>query len=290
MKRTTNRFRRATLPAKPDYISPGGIAQIRELLKFPAGEITHVVVPAGKVSLPSRVFPSSEWFFVVSGSGLLWDGATGGVVPLVPNRSIRIAPATPFQYRASDEEDLEIVLAALPQWQKESHGVLGDGTDGTGHWKASAVPETIDDRGEIASADLLGTASWDPDDNDPDRCYVAPDRSKIWTLGEEEAGGLALCTLPPGGISAPVFHRDIEEIWYVLGGGGVLSRRRRDGEPAQDPLAVGTCVDIPKGVTFQFRAGNAGLRMLLLTMPKWPGDDAATPDPAHQTWDLAAPG
>lgn len=48
--------------------------------------------------------------------------------------------------------------------------------------------------------------------------YLAPDGSEIRLLPSLPHGGLAHCTLRPGGVSKAVRHRSVEEIWYVLEG------------------------------------------------------------------------
>lgn len=50
----------------------------------------------------------------------------------------------------------------------------------------------------------------------PDRDYLAPDGSEIRLLVSGEHGGFAHCVLPAGRMSAPVRHRTVEELWYVL--------------------------------------------------------------------------
>jgi mannose-6-phosphate isomerase-like protein (cupin superfamily) len=44
----------------------------------------------------------------------------------------------------------------------------------------------------------------------------APDGSDVRPLLELTRGGMAHCTLPPGGVSLAVRHKTIEELWYVL--------------------------------------------------------------------------
>jgi mannose-6-phosphate isomerase-like protein (cupin superfamily) len=276
-------IRTAHLPVDADYISPGGVAEIRLLLQFPAGELTHVSVPPGRVSLASRVHPSSEWFYIVSGQGQLWYGGTtdrDSVVELLPTRSVRIAPATPMQYRAGSA-GLEFVLAAIPQWRPEYHGTLPN----AGAWPPTTpVATSLDTRGELAAV-APGVQVFDPAPDDKARSYQAPDGSHILTMGEEPAGGLAICTLDPGRVSVPVRARTVEEIWYVIEGRGEISRRQGTRDPWVDMLLPGTAVDIGTGITFQFRCtSEKRLRLLLLTLPRWPGADEAVEEPALATW------
>jgi mannose-6-phosphate isomerase-like protein (cupin superfamily) len=265
--------RTASLTEQPSYISPAGVAEIRLLLQFPAGEITHAKVPAGCVSTTSLVQPSSEWFYILSGNGQLWDGQHDTIIELKAGRCVRIAPGTPFQYRSN--EILEMLVIVMPQWRPEYHAVVGGGP-----WPPteSDVVTAI----ELETQHLAGIDVYDLK-SQPD--YAAPDGSNIWLLGDEPAGGVALCTLASGRASAPVRHRTVEELWYVVDGHGEIARRHGDRDPFIDELEPGVCIDVGSGITFQFRAlGYHGLTMLLLTMPAWPGSDEAVPDPERAVW------
>lgn len=275
-------IRHRRLPVEPSYISAGGAAEIRMLLQFPAGELTHARVSAGMVSLPGRVHPSSEWFYVAGGRGQLWlggpGGSTGDVLELPPGRSVRIPPGTPFQYRASAELGLDLLLAVMPQWRAEYHGVLAEGA-----WAPTGGPATdLDQRGDLPAAAETGVFVYD---QTRAARYPAPDTSQVTLLGSEPAGSLALCELAPANVSVPVRHRSVEELWYVLSGRGIISRRQGPTEPFLDELQAGDCVDIGTGLTFQFRCTSQDpLRMVLLTLPCWPGADEAILAPELATW------
>ena len=77
----------------------------------------------------------------------------------------------------------------------------------------------------------------------------------------------------PGGVSRPVKHRTVEEIWHFLAGAGEVWI---DGETRR--VTAGVTVVIPTGRPFQFRAvGDEPLRFLCFTSPPWPGEDEALP-------------
>jgi mannose-6-phosphate isomerase-like protein (cupin superfamily) len=105
--------------------------------------------------------------------------------------------------------------------------------------------------------------------------YLAPDGSEIRLLPTFDAGGLAHCLLPPAGVSSPVRHRSVEEVWFFLDGVGEVWRRRGDDERVVQ-VHPGRSLGIPSGVAFQFRnTGSEPLRFLIATMPQWPGPDEA---------------
>ncbi len=49
---------------------------------------------------------------------------------------------------------------------------------------------------------------------------IAPDGSEVRILGATARGSMAEFTLPPGGVSKPVAHRTVEEVWVFIGGTG----------------------------------------------------------------------
>lgn len=105
--------------------------------------------------------------------------------------------------------------------------------------------------------------------------YLAPDGSEIRLLVNGEHGGFAHCVLPAGKVSAPVCHRTVEELWYVIEGQGEIWRRRDEDERV-DQIRAGDSVSITVGTSFQFRAAaSADLKLLLATMPPWPGPQEA---------------
>jgi mannose-6-phosphate isomerase-like protein (cupin superfamily) len=106
---------------------------------------------------------------------------------------------------------------------------------------------------------------------------IAPDGSDVRILLRLGRGSMAHFELGAGQVSRAVAHHSVDEIWYILHGHGQMWRqqaRRRETVP----LHPGTCVSIPAGTHFQFRADASGsLAAVAVTMPPWPG-----PDEAHE--------
>ncbi|MGG5821876.1 cupin domain-containing protein [Falsiroseomonas sp. HW251] len=104
---------------------------------------------------------------------------------------------------------------------------------------------------------------------------VAPDGSEVRILLQRPGGSMAHFRLAPGEVATAIVHRTIEEIWYVLAGAGEMWRRHGEREEVV-PLSPGTCLTIPVGTRFQFRAtADAPLDAIGITMPPWPGDGEA---------------
>ena len=105
----------------------------------------------------------------------------------------------------------------------------------------------------------------------------APDGSLIFPLVRTGNASVGTIEFQPDRISQAIEHRLIEEIWYVLDGSGQIWRRLGEQEAVVD-LAPGTCITIPPGTRFQFRTiGSVPLRILMMTIPPWPGDHEALP-------------
>jgi mannose-6-phosphate isomerase-like protein (cupin superfamily) len=117
---------------------------------------------------------------------------------------------------------------------------------------------------------------------------VAPDGSDVRELLRLGRGSMAHFELAPGRVSRAVAHRAVEELWYILAGQGQMWRRQ--GERRQTvTLRPGTCLSIPAGTHFQFRADAAGpLTAVGVTMPPWPGDDEAYEVPGEWPADASA--
>ena len=122
---------------------------------------------------------------------------------------------------------------------------------------------------------------------------TAPDGSEIRLLIDQRYGAqkssLVEVTLGPGQVSRPVWHRTVEEVWYVLEGVGRVWRCPPDSENPDptsfQPVDVGPgdALAIPTGWRFQFSAGpETPLRFLCHTTPPWLGDGEAVPAQASE--------
>ena len=119
----------------------------------------------------------------------------------------------------------------------------------------------------------------------------APDGSEIRLLTDGRHGAsqasVVEVTLPAGQVSRPVYHRTVEETWYVLEGRGQVWRcppsmvRLSNHDAASvtpHDVSPGDALVIPTGWRFQFAASpETALRFLCHTTPPWPGEDEAVP-------------
>ena len=111
----------------------------------------------------------------------------------------------------------------------------------------------------------------------PQPDVLAPDGSQVRVLLRLAGGSMAHFQLDPGQTSVAVAHRGVEELWYVVSGHGEMWRRQAGREETVQ-LGPGSCLSIPAGTAFQFRAtGEEPLGAVAVTMPPWPGDGEAYP-------------
>ena len=104
---------------------------------------------------------------------------------------------------------------------------------------------------------------------------VAPDGSDVRVLLTLAAGSMAHFELGPGKVARAVVHRTVEEVWFVVACRGEMWRCQGEREETV-PLVPGTCLTIPVGTHFQFRAAEAeGVAAVGVTMPPWPGENEA---------------
>ena len=99
---------------------------------------------------------------------------------------------------------------------------------------------------------------------------TAPDGSSVRPLCVlPGVASFAHFELAPGQVSQAVSHASVQEIWYVVAGDGQMWRDSGAAAEITD-LVPGVCLTIPLGTSFQFRAGQAGLRVVAATVPPWP--------------------
>jgi mannose-6-phosphate isomerase-like protein (cupin superfamily) len=114
---------------------------------------------------------------------------------------------------------------------------------------------------------------------------LAPDGSEIRLLVEHDGSSMCEVCLPPGGVSIPVRHRTVQEIWYFLEGEGEVWRQAPEGAAEVVAVSPGLALTISLGCRFQFRNTGSGLlRFLCVTTPPWPGEAEAIVEPKAGAW------
>ena len=108
-----------------------------------------------------------------------------------------------------------------------------------------------------------------------ERTVVAADGSDVRVLLALKGGSMAHFSLQAGQTSKAMTHRTVEEVWFVTEGAGEMWRQQGSDEETIS-LTPGTCLSIPLGTHFQFRAAaDQSLGAVCVTMPPWPADPTA---------------
>ena len=106
---------------------------------------------------------------------------------------------------------------------------------------------------------------------------IAPDGSEVRLLCNTAGGSMAHFRLAPGGVSKPIRHRTIDEVWYITAGTGRMWLSFDDADDVAD-LRPGISISLPLGTRFQFRCdGATPLEAVGVATPPWPGADEAIP-------------
>lgn len=102
-----------TLPESPDHLAPDG-SEVRLLVDGNAGGLAHFRLAAGKVSSPKQHRTVEELWYFLEGAGVIVIGDSPHEV--VRGVSIRIPPATRFQFRSDGPGPLDAVGVTMPPW------------------------------------------------------------------------------------------------------------------------------------------------------------------------------
>jgi mannose-6-phosphate isomerase-like protein (cupin superfamily) len=116
-----------------DLLAPDG-SEIRLLVQIHGGSMVHCKLRPGQITLAVQHRTVEEMWYCVAGAGELWRqvGATEEVVELAPGVALSIPLGVAFQFRASQSEPLELVLATIPPWPGP-----GEAEPVDGHWKGA---------------------------------------------------------------------------------------------------------------------------------------------------------
>ena len=128
--------------------------------------------------------------------------------------------------------------------------------------RATSLAPLVDNRYQVA---------WDSARVGPTYDVLAPDGSEIRLLVQTHRASMVHCTLQPGQVSRAVRHQTVDELWFCVSGRGQVWRKSAEIEETLD-VERGVALNIPVGVSFQFRASGAQpLEVVIVTIPPWPG-------------------
>ncbi len=119
------------LPELPDVIAPDG-SEIRFLNSQDAGSsMVHATLRPGSTTQAVRHRTVEESWVCVGGQGELWRSSDNNenesVLELNPGTTCEIPLGTTFQFRATGNNPLEIVITTTPPWPGEQEATNVDG-------------------------------------------------------------------------------------------------------------------------------------------------------------------
>jgi mannose-6-phosphate isomerase-like protein (cupin superfamily) len=119
----------ANIPTEPDVIAPDG-SEIR-LLKASGEEssMVHALLHPGTTTHAVYHLTVEESWVCVAGEGELWrkDAGSESVIGLHSGIECEIPLGTTFQFRATGEKPLEIVITTTPPWPGDHEAVRAKG-------------------------------------------------------------------------------------------------------------------------------------------------------------------
>lgn len=120
-------------PEKYDYLAPD-TSEIRILFNVPGAGVAHCILPPGRISLAVKHKTVNEIWYIVSGSGEMWQGSNGvsEFVNLRPGMSLTINTGNSFQFKNTGTDDLCILITTSPNWPGAEEAVHV-----SGYWEQS---------------------------------------------------------------------------------------------------------------------------------------------------------
>jgi uncharacterized cupin superfamily protein len=237
--------------------------------------VTRIQVEPGRWSTPAHVeLDEEEIYFILSGSGLLWQAGQTYEVRAGECVVERVAEEA-HTFRAGDEgldilafgERTDTTATFLPRAKVLRMGVTVDVSQGPHPWEREAAagePEL-----PPAGARPANVATLDDPQVEEGGSYA-----ELGRVAGSVRSGLNWISLDPGRRGSPPHcHSAEEEIFVVLDGEGVLELWPTPGSPRLHPdfeyqeiaLRAGHVVARPPGtrIAHSLRAGDAGLTYLV---------------------------
>jgi mannose-6-phosphate isomerase-like protein (cupin superfamily) len=107
-----------------DALAPDG-SEIRVLLQVRGGSLVHCTLRPGQVTRAVRHQTVEELWFCIAGIGQVWRGSAAAhqIVDIEPGTALSIPLAIDFQFRATGDRPLEIVITTMPAWPGDEEAI-----------------------------------------------------------------------------------------------------------------------------------------------------------------------
>jgi mannose-6-phosphate isomerase-like protein (cupin superfamily) len=116
------------VPEDLDALAPDG-SEIRLLPSLARGSMVHCTLPAGGVTRAVQHRSVDELWFCLGGAGQLWRRGPDAeeTVDLAAGVAVSLPVGTAFQFRATGNRPLELVIVTMPPWPGEAEAMLVEG-------------------------------------------------------------------------------------------------------------------------------------------------------------------
>jgi uncharacterized cupin superfamily protein len=239
--------------------------------------VNRIRIDPGRWSTPAHIHGEAEEFvYVLGGSGVSWqDGTT---YPIVGGDCVVHRPGEEAHTLHAGDDGLDVLIfgercydeaSVLPRasagWFGAGWVRLGGEEDHPWTLEAAAGPPDLSEPAAERPPTIVNAA--DVEARAHDGLTVGGRTRDLARAGGSERSGLRITEVAPGKLhAAPHCHSAEEEIFVVLEGDGELQLYAQGPEPTElHPVRTGHTVARPAGtgVAHAFRAGGAGLTMLM---------------------------
>jgi mannose-6-phosphate isomerase-like protein (cupin superfamily) len=116
------------VPDDYDVLAPDG-SEIRVLAQLDRGSMVHCQLAPGHVTQAVRHRTVEELWLCIAGQGEVWrrDASDAEIVRLQPGVSVSIPLGVDFQFRATGDEALQVVITTMPPWPGPDEAIPSDG-------------------------------------------------------------------------------------------------------------------------------------------------------------------
>jgi mannose-6-phosphate isomerase-like protein (cupin superfamily) len=218
---------------------------LREVIALPGVSMAHVIMDKGNASLPHEHNGMAEIYFIIQGEGVLYHGEEATAVS--SDACVVIPPKTRHMLKNSNRRTLEHLVFAVPPFNAVDVHLTEAMVDypEPKSWKYDGIPVTAQDGAIIQE-------------------YLSRDERK------ELGIAIAVGALPPNRFAVPHVHRISDEVYFILGGHGMVQLN-----DFRTNVRAGSIVYVPKGTVHALEnmRRQEELNVLCLSSPAYIDED-----------------
>lgn len=210
---------------------------LRGVVRTTNFSLAHVTMNPGDSSLLHKHRKTKEGYFILQGVGVLHFGKKG--YDIQRGDFISIPVGTPHRLKNLGSKALEHLVVSVPPFDAADVQVVRDRTESRGIERLNRNKEIVE-ASDGASVQELNSLE---------------ERQRTGV-------GLAVGTLPAGKASREHYHKETDEVYYVVSGrGSVVLDGKKYG------VKKGTVVLVPKGVTHHLESNGRKIEVFCISSP-----------------------